>query len=230
MKVLSALLGLALSVDLSCKQDQTASEVGGEGIVALPKPRYSGDLSVEEAIFKRRSTRHYKDESLTLQEVSQLLWAAGGKTIDGVTGATRAYPSAGGIYPLEIYLVAGDVEGLKAGVYRYLWREHALHMVKEGDLRRSLMEAALGQGAIGDAPISLVFTAIYERTIRRYGERGRVRYVHIDMGGAGQNVYLQAEALGLGTVMIGAFHDDAAKEVLEVKDGELLCIMPVGRK
>jgi len=183
MKVLSALLGLALSVDLSCKQDQTASEVGGEGIVALPEPRYSGDLSVEEAIFKRRSTRHYKDESLTLQEVSQLLWAAGGKTIDGVTGATRAYPSAGGIYPLEIYLVAGDVEGLKAGVYRYLWREHALHMVKEGDLRRSLMEAALGQGAIGDAPISLVFTAIYERTTRRYGERGRVRYVHIDMGG-----------------------------------------------
>ncbi|HID11438.1 MAG TPA: SagB/ThcOx family dehydrogenase [Candidatus Latescibacteria bacterium] len=222
-------LGLTLYTGVSCKQNRTISKPEEEGIVTLPEPRYSGTLSVEEAIFRRKSTRYYKDEPLTLQEVSQLLWAAGGKTVDGVTGATRAYPSAGGIYPLEIYLVAGDVEDLEAGVYRYLWREHALRMVRGGDLRQSLMGAALRQGAIGNAPVSLVFIAIYERTMRKYGERGRVRYVHIDMGGAGQNVYLQAEALDLGTVAIGAFYDGAVKEVLGIEDGEPLCIMPIGR-
>ena len=107
-------------------------------IIKLPKPRFRGEISVEEAIFKRRSIRRYKEESLTLEQVSQLLWAAGGKTIDAITGATRAYPSAGGIYPLEIYLVAGEVDNLAAGVYHYQWRDHTIIVLKEGDLMTKL--------------------------------------------------------------------------------------------
>lgn len=211
---------------LTQSQPETARPTNS---IRLPVPRHRGELSVEEAIFRRRSIRRYKDEPLTLEEVSQLLWASGGKTIDGITGATRAYPSAGGIYPLEIYLVAGNVEGLADGIYHYKWRGHTISLIKEGDLCRELMKAALGQGMIANAPVSIVFTAVYPRTTRRYGSRGEIRYVHMDMGGAGQNVHLQAEALGLGTVIIGSFHDEAVKKVLGVRDEEPLYIMPVGK-
>lgn len=207
-----------------------SENTGEKESIRLSSPRHKGEVSLEEAIFKRRAIRSYKDEALTLEEVSQLLWAAGGKTIDGITGATRAYPSAGGIYPLEIYLVAGEVDGLASGIYYYKWREHAIILVKEGDLRRQLMRAALGQTAVADAPVSIVFTAVYSHTSRKYGKRGEIRYVPMDMGGAGQTVFLQAAALGLGTVTIGAFQDEAVKEILGVKDETPLCIMPVGRK
>jgi len=227
------LLGLVLPVEFSCVESPSLSQVKEEntpGTITLPEPRYSGAVSVEEVIFRRRCIRSYKGEPLTLQEVSQLLWAAGGKTVDGITGATRAYPSAGGLYPLEVYLVAGEVEGLAAGVYRYRWRDHTLRLVKEEDLRRELMKSALNQGAIGDAPVSVVFTAIYARTTGKYGERGAVRYVHMDMGAAVQTLFLQAEALGLGAVVMGAFEDEAVKGVLGVEDEEPLAIMPVGRR
>ena len=202
---------------------------GERSSIRLPSPEHKGRVSVEEAIFKRRSTRRYKDEPLTLKEISQLLWAAGGETVDGITGATRAYPSAGGIYPLEIYLIVGEVEGLVAGIYHYKWQDHTIALIKEGDFRQQLMRAALGQRVVADAPISIVVTAIYSRTTRKYGKRGEARYVPMDMGGAGQNVHLQAEALRLGTVTIGAFGDEAVKEVLEVKDEEPLYIIPVGK-
>lgn len=205
-----------------------SESAGGKESIRLPSPRHKGDISVEEAIFKRRSIRAYKEEPLTLKEVSQLLWAAGGKTIDGITGATRAYPSAGGIYPLEIYLVTGNVEGLTKGIYRYRWKDHTITLIKEGDFRKQLMSAALGQGMVAQAPISLVFTAVYRRTTGRYGSRGEVRYVPMDVGSAGQNVHLQAETLDLGTVIIGAFQDGAVKEILGVKDEQPLYIMPVG--
>lgn len=200
-----------------------------EKIVKLPSPKYKSDTSAEEAIFKRRSIRRYKDEALGLQEVSQLLWAAGGKTIDGVTGATRAYPSAGGIYPLEIYLVVGNVKGVSPGAYHYSWHDHTLSLRKEGDLRQELTAASLNQRMVLEAPVSLVFAAVYSRTTLRYGKRGELRYVPMDVGGAGQNVHLQAESLGLGTVIIGAFSDRAVKKVLELKDEEPLYLMPVGR-
>lgn len=211
------------------KQFFVASAQGtGEGI-NLPSPKYRGKVSVEEAIFNRKSVRQYKDVPLTLDEISQLLWAAGGKTVDAFTGATRAYASAGGIYPLEFYLVAGKVDGLAPGVYHYNWQAHVLYLVKQGDFRRQLMWAALGQVAVGNAPLSIVVTAIYSRTTRKYGKRGEIRYVPIDAGGACQNIYLQAEALGLGTVVIGAFLDEAVKNVLGIKDAEPLCIMPIGK-
>lgn len=200
------------------------------GIIQLPKPQLKGKISVEEAIYNRRSIRNYASAPLTLEEVSQLLWASGGATCDGVTGATRAYPSAGANYPLEIYLVVGNVTELEPGVYHYLWKEHGIELKNSGDKRAQLSGASWFQQMIKNAPISIVFTAIYERTTGRYGKRGE-NYVCMDLGHAGQNVHLQAESLGLGTVVIGAFGDDSVKEILGLSKDEVpLYIMPVGRK
>ncbi len=134
--------------------------------LSLTPPKYSSAFSLEEAIYERRSVRFFRDEALKIQEVSQLLWAAGGKTGAGLTGASRSCPSAGGIYPLEIYLVAGMVEGLKAGIYRYYWQDHSVRLLKPGDYRASLAGAALLQEFIERAPATLVITAMYRKTAR----------------------------------------------------------------
>jgi len=196
-----------------------------EGIeVKLRVVRLVGDVSVEEALAARRSVRVYEETFLTLEEVAQLLWAAQGITSEW---GGRTAPSAGATYPLEIYVVVGGVEELEAGVYRYLPGEHSVRRVNEGDLRDKLSSAALGQEWVRTAPVSLVIAASYERTTRQYGERGK-RYVHMEVGHVGQNVYLQATSLGLGTVMVGAFDDAEVKELLGIEE-EPLAIMPVGR-
>ena len=209
-----------------CKENLLQAQPNKEDAITLPKPSHSSAVSVEEALTNRRSIRRYKDERLTLAEVSQLLWAAQGITV-GWGGRTA--PSAGALYPMEIYLVAGEVEGLEAGVYRYSPKEHVIQKKVEGDMRQKLSDAALGQEVIQDAPISLILAAVYERTTRKYGQRG-IRYVHIEVGHVGQNVYLQAETLGLGTVMVGAFDDQKVKELLGLDNEEPLGIMPVGRR
>jgi SagB-type dehydrogenase family enzyme len=197
-------------------------------VIKLPPPRYKGEVSLEEAIFKRRSVRHYKDEPVSLDAVSQLLWAGAGQTVDAVTGPTRSYPSAGGIYPLQIYVVAGKIEGLRSGLYQYEWQGHTLLLIKEGDMRPQLSQACLGQKAVAQAPVSIVLAADYPRTSGRYGKRGESRYVPMDTGAAGENISLQAEALGLGTVIAGAFSDENVKEVLDIEETPLY-VMPVGK-
>ncbi|HSV55961.1 MAG TPA: SagB/ThcOx family dehydrogenase [Magnetospirillaceae bacterium] len=197
--------------------------------IALPEPRIRGGVSVEEAIFERRSTRRFRPEPLTLEEASQLLWAAMGKTVDGVSGPTRAHPSAGATHPLEAYLVAGNVRGLPAGVYRYNWRDHSLTQLVNRDVRAALANAAMRQTMIRDAPASIVFSAVVGRATARYGPRGEARYVPMDAGAAFQNVHLQAQALGLGTVIVGAFFDDAVRGVMNLGTEVPLGIMPVGR-
>jgi len=203
-------------------------EVPSDAVIRLPPPRHAGEMSVEEAIFRRRSIRRFTDDPLTLAQVSQLLWAAGGRTIDGVTGATRSFPSAGGLYPFDIYLVAGNVTGLAAGIYGFQWRDHSLILVKEGDFRAELMAASLRQGFVAQAAVSIIWVGDFDRVRRRYGPRGVNRYISMDVGGAGQNVHLQAEALGLGTVIVGAFRDTMVQEILGT-DLVPLYIMPVGK-
>lgn len=193
----------------------------------LPEPQIDGPTSVEKALQGRRSRRAYKDEQLNLNEISQLLWA-----VQGVTSSSgqRTAPSAGALYPLEVYLLTGEVEGLLAGVYKYDPGDHALVGILEGDRRPELSRAALNQEAVQEAPAVMVIAAVYERTTGKYGERGK-RYVHMEVGSAAQNVYLQAETLNLGTVFIGAFLDDQVKTILSMQPAEQpLGLMPIGRR
>ncbi len=196
-------------------------------IVALPEVRLTGNVSLEETLLNRRSSRQYTDEALTLEEVSQLLWAAQGITAEW---GGRTAPSAGALYPLEVYLVAGSVDDLAPGVYLYEPDDHELVKVRDEDVREELADAALGQTPVRDGAIDIVISAVYERTMRKYGERG-VMYVHMEAGHAAQNIYLQATALDLGTVTIGAFVDELVKEILSMPEDEApLYIIPVGRK
>lgn len=197
--------------------------------IKLPAPSYKGKMSVEQAIQDRKSIRSFEDIPLSINDVSQLLWSAGGVTVDGVTGPTRAYPSAGAVYPLEIYLVAGNVRTLTSGIYRYDWKDHSLILMKKGDFRVPLARAALGQQMIRNAPVTIVITARYDKATRRYGQRGATRYISMDAGHLGQNVHLQAQSIGLGTVMVGAFRDAEAAGVLGVKGETPIYMMPVGR-
>lgn len=200
---------------------------GGEKMekISLPKPEYKGKVSVEEALKSRRSVRSYQNTPLTLKEISQILWATDGKTADW---GGRTAPSAGATYPLEIYIVAGNVEGLTPGLYYYDIDTHSLKLVKEGDLRRNLCQAAYNQSSILNAPATIVISGIFERTTRRYGKRGE-RYVFMEVGHCGQNIHLQCEALGLGTVMIGAFDDSQVKNVLGIRE-DIFYLCPVGKK
>jgi SagB-type dehydrogenase family enzyme len=210
----------------SSKQPAADDEIQAKGeSMKLPKPRLSSQKSVEEALSKRRSARGYKEDSLTVEQISQLLWAAQGVTEEW---GGRTAPSAGALYPLELYLMVGEVTGLKPGLYHYHPADHALSQTKADDLREEVTEASLYQDEILRAPATLIITALYERTTKKYGERG-IRYVHMEVGSVAENVYLQAESLGLGTVLIGAFDDENVKEVLGIEE-EPLGIMPLGKK
>jgi SagB-type dehydrogenase family enzyme len=206
---------------------KTTASVAGEETVQLPEPKHNSDVSLEESLTKRRSVRSYADAPLTLEEVSQLLWAAQGITDPA---GLRTAPSAGGTYPLEVYAVAGNVKDLDAGVYRYVPDGHQLVKTLSGDLRKALAEAALSQEWVREAAVVFVFTGVYERTTGRYGERG-IRYVHIELGHAAENLCLQATALGLGPVTVGAFDDGQVGKVLHLPEDETpLYVVPVGRR
>ena len=198
-------------------------------IILLPEPKHHSDVSIEETLVKRSSVRHYTEEALTIEEVSQLLWAAQGITIrpDGRKGRTA--PSAGALYPLEVYLTVRNVDGLEPGVYHFIPEEHKLKKVFAGDVAAELSAAALGQPWVAQAPINIVIAAVYERTTGRYGDRG-IRYVHMEVGHVGQNISLQVISLDLGTVVVGAFNDDRVHQIINMADDEVpLYIMPVGR-
>lgn len=196
-------------------------------IIKLPEPRYDSETSIEEALSKRRSIRAYKSEPLALAEVSQLLWAA-----QGITSTARGFrtaPSAGALYPLEVYVVIGNVESVTKGVYKYKPHTHELVKVRDKDVRKELAAAARRQTCIGAGSIVIVFSAVYERTTQKYGDRG-IKYVHVEVGHAAQNIFLQAVALDLGTVAVGAFKDDKVKNILNMPDEEHpLYLMPVGK-
>ena len=197
--------------------------------IHLPLPSQKGEISLEEAIARRRSIRDFTSQSVSQSQLSQILWAAQG--ITGTQGRYRAVPSAGATYPLEIFVVCGKngVEQIDAGVYHYEIDSHSLSLHCGGDIRLALARAALGEEGIYQAPIDIVICAIFERTGLRYGSRGE-RYVHMEVGHAGQNIYLQTTALGLATFAIGAFHDEQVREVLRLdKQYKPLYIMPVGK-
>ena len=196
--------------------------------IHLPPPGQTGML-LEEAIARRRSIRRFSPQPISLLQLSQLLWAA-----QGITNASlkfRTVPSAGATYPLEFIVVCGRkcVEETDDGIYHYNIDSHSLTRHNYGDVRFKLAGAALDQKMISQAPVDIVICALYERTSLHYGKRGE-RYVHIEVGHAAQNIYLEATALGLATVAIGAFHDEQVREMLRLDEPyQPLYIMPIGR-
>jgi SagB-type dehydrogenase family enzyme len=195
----------------------------GADVSPTPAPP-EATMTLDEALRARRSVRDFAPEPLARADLDQVLFAAQG--ITGAQDRQRTVPSAGALHPLEVYVVVGSVEGLAPGVYHYVHAQGILEPGIRGDLRQALCGVALGQECVCEAPASLVITAVYERTTRKYGRRGE-RYVHIEVGHVAQNVYLQAAALRLGTVSVGAFEDQAVKGLLGASEDPLL-IMPLG--
>lgn len=222
---ISALMGLLvffINVENAAAMDSSADKM-----IDLPEPKHEGPVSLEQTLLNRRSERSYSDASLSLKEISQLLWAA-----QGITGGRkfRTAPSAGALYPLEVFVAAGEVKGLDPGIYRYHPEDHSLEPEVSGDRRQDLWAAALRQSAVREAPAVFVFTAVFERTTRKYSSRGR-QYVFMEAGHAAQNLCLQAQALDLGAVAIGAFDDAGVEEVLGLnKDTSPLYLLPAGKK
>ncbi len=216
---------VATTAVLLAEKQQPPEEFQVGTHIELPKPDLAGDMSVEQALSQRRSRREMGKESLTLTQVSQILWAAQGITKDGIY---RTAPSAGALYPVEIYLVSEKVNDLPQGIYHYDPDGHTLEALKSGSMIKKVSNAALGQSALKQAAIHVVVTADISRTAVKYGDRAE-RYVAQETGAIAQNIYLQVESLGLSTVCIGAFYDDKVKKALNITESPFV-IMPVGHR
>ena len=238
--VFLAMILLSFPAVVLCQEGSKSMDQTQMSAIQLPAPRMDGQCSVEKALATRRSVRKFKDVPMSIAMLSQLVWAAQGITLKIDTtpsdwswgtwqGGHRTSPSAGRLYPLNLYVVIGNVDGIRPGVYKYKPQTHQLLNVLASDKRSELATAALGQKWIASAPCVLVVGAVYKRTEVKYGERAP-RYVHIEVGHAVENVCLQAVALDLGTTMVGAFKDDEVKKVVGMKDEEApLAIVPVGK-
>ncbi|MBA7620485.1 hypothetical protein ES703_27835 [subsurface metagenome] len=184
----------------------------------LPNPNLKGEKNLEECIYERESVRSYKDKEIEIEKISQILWAAQGKK-----GQKRTVPSAGATFPLEIYITLKD-----KGFFHYNFEKHVLELITSEDLSKKLAQASWDQNFIAEAYLNVIICAIFERTTQRYGQRG-IRYVYMEVGHCAQNIHLEAVALGLSSVPIGAYEDNKVKDVLDLKKKiEPLYIIPVG--
>jgi SagB-type dehydrogenase family enzyme len=218
---------LAISCNRCSPKQITQGNYLNQKEIKLPPPVFKSNVSIEEALLKRRSVRRYNDDSLGLQDISQLLWAAQGITEE--LGGGRTAPSAGALYPLELYVVNGSISLLSPGVYHYLPVPHSLLQIATGDLRKSLTAAASMQGALNRGAAIIVIAAAYKRTTRKYDERG-IRYVQLEAGHAAQNICLQAVSLHIGTVTMGSFKDSLVKNIVHLpNDVDPLYLMPIGK-
>lgn len=225
--MIGGMMVLGMSAFCSRQKNERVPVSASSQLMKLPDPKLDGEMSLEKALSRRRSIRSYARRPLSLGEVSQLLWAAQGKTD---RRGFRTAPSAGALYPLEVYLAVAAVEGLSPGIYRYLPDKNGLARVSEGNRAEDLRRAALSQQCLAEAAAVVVMAAVYERTTGKYGERG-VRYAQMEAGHAAQNLLLQAEALGLGAVPIGAFDDKSIKNIIGGRPDERpLYLIPVGVK
>lgn len=214
-----ALAAVFLAAGFACSAEEAPLEAGA--VVKLPKPRETGEVSVEEALAKRRSVRSFEGKALSREQLGALLWAAQG--VSESERGLRTAPSAGALYPLEVFAVTPE------GVWKYETGGHSIRLVEADDRRRSLSRAALNQTSVAQAGVSIVITGVYGRTEIKYGERAR-RYVDIEAGCAAENVMLQATAMRLGSVPIGAFDDRGVANVIGAREDERpILIIAVGR-
>lgn len=222
-------LVLFLISDLkSLNQKQNKIMPTNEKEIILPQPAKKSNISIEEAIWSRRSVRDYKNEALALKEISQILWAAQG--ISDYKSMHRTAPSAGALYPLKIYAM-GSIKELPIGLYQYNPNNHSLLKIIDKDFKKELAQAAYNQLWIEKAPVNIIITGNYKIIAAKYGDENAPRYTHMEAGHAAQNIYLQAESLNLGTVTVGGFQIKEVKKILNLPtDEEPLYIMPIGKK
>ncbi len=225
--IFPALFFSLLPLTRSAHADKTETKIFS---VKLPDPVIDGRISLEYTIQNRRTIRRFSPKGLTLQQLSQLLWAAQGITDDN--GFKRAAPSGGALYPSDVYIAAGNhsIKGLDPGVYHYEPLDHAASLILKGDIRAALAKAALGQMWMAVAPLNFIITAEYKRSTVKYGKRG-IQYAMIEAGHIGQNIFLQAGALKLRAGIVGAFYTKKVHRVTGIQSAHTpLLIMPVGVK
>jgi SagB-type dehydrogenase family enzyme len=190
--------------------------------IQLPQPKTKGKVSLEEAIAKRRSVRSFTKKDLSLEEISQLLWAGQGITGRKTGLSLRAAPSAGAVYPMELYLLSKD------GLFHYIPEGNKLEVLASQDLRSDLSDASLGQSSVKEASVVIVICAVAEKITAKYGDRG-ISYMNMEAGHIAQNIQLEAVALGLASVPVGAFNDAQVDKILDLPKGcHALYIIPVG--
>lgn len=204
-------------------------------IIDLPSPSFQSEISIEEAIKLRSSVRTFSDSSVSINEISQLLWAAYGitrpnKLYKSLRGGYRTVPSAGALYPLELYLCTGNITGLDNGIYWYRSDGHKLIRVIPDDQREVISGATVGQKHFKSAAAVIIITADFGRTESKYGKRGTTRYVYMEAGHSAQNIYLQATSLNIGVCVVGAFNDKKIIDLIKMKDEYPLYIIPLGKK
>jgi len=191
--------------------------------ISLPKPEFSPDTKFWDIINKRHTTRAFKNEPLSIMDLSQLLFGMSGLTRVFPKFAFRTIPSAGALYPIEIYAIINNVDGIEQGIYHYNIEKHELECLKQGDFKKSVAEACYGQRMLQKSAVNFVWTAIIERTRITYAERA-YRYIYLDCGHLAQNFYLAAEALGLNVCAVGAYYDDEINKILDLDEKEEFAI------
>jgi SagB-type dehydrogenase family enzyme len=187
-------------------------------------------LSLDEALLKRKSIRHYAADPLSTDQLSYLLWASTGVQRTERGCEFRTAPSAGALYPIETYVVVNRVDGIPAGVYHYSVREHCLDVIGEGDFSSEIAIAALGQKMCMEAAAVIVWTAIFQRAKWKYEQRA-YRYIYLDAGHIGENLALAATAIGLGSCQVGALFDEEVNRIVGVDGTEegVVYMSAVGR-
>jgi len=196
--------------------------------IKLPTPE-PGEMTVESAIKMRRSIRSFSDKAVKLEQLSQILLSGAGITYNRSGLALRAAPSGGALYPVELYIVAYNVESLEKGLYHFQVKDSSLVLIKAGDFNRDIHLAANEQKTVGKSPFTIIITARIERSTQKYADRG-FRYTYMECGAIGENIFLQTVASGMGTVMVGSFNDDKLNSFLGIDGIEeiSLLLMPIG--
>ena len=186
----------------------------------LPEPGFSKAADLWETVLKRRSVRKFSpDSAIPLEVLSALLWATQGITAEAGDFHFRTVPSAGGLYPIETYILANSIEGLQQGIYHFRPQEFDLEFIKSGNYAKDLAQAALGQDMVTHAQATFIWTAVVERSMWKYRQRA-YRYIYLDAGHIAQNLYLAGTASGLGICGIGALFDDAVNSLIGVDGRE----------
>lgn len=205
----------------SCKEYPQARRV------VMEKPRRCGDMTLYEALLRRRSVRRFLEAPVSMDALSSLLWAASGVQRKEMGFEFRTAPSAGALYPVETYAIVHLVDGLDQGVYHYQARHHALEEIKKGDFRAHIANAALGQLMCAQAALVIIWTAVFERSCWKYRQRA-FRYIYLDAGHMAQNLALASASLGLGSCQVGALFDDEVNGILGIDGvGESVLYMSV---